>query len=52
MDLSKTNLNGGILNCAPMETLEVVYLKTEWNIEDITYNRNTVHTQTKIVVVD
>ena len=57
LDLSKTKLGNSPydnpLNCAPMETLQTLYLKTGWEIEGITSNRSTdyIPEQTQIEFV-
>ena len=54
LDVSKTNLNGGSLFCAPMETLNVLYLKAGWEINGITTNRSprNIPKQTIILFID
>ena len=58
LDLSKTNLGNSTytdpLDCAPMETLETLYLKAGWSIAGITTDRSTefIPEQTEIVFVD
>lgn len=54
LDISNTNLNGGTLKCAPMETLEVLYLKTGWDIYGITTDRSSeyIPEHTEIEFVD
>lgn len=55
LDISKINLGYNTstypLKCAPMETLDVVYLKEGWSIRGITINRNSTYIpeQTRIV---
>ena len=58
LDVSKTNLGNSSneypLDCAPMETLKTLYLKTSWNINGITENRSSTYipTQTEILFKD
>ena len=57
LDVSNTNLGNSTnpypLYCAPMETLKTLYLKTGWEINDVTTNRNAAYIpeQTEIVFV-
>ena len=54
LDISKTNMNVGILDCSSMTTLQTLLLRTGWNINFITRNRsaNYIPSQTEIVYVN